>query len=649
MKVLLVLLLTILSHVVAQGQNQVKWVRTNHLGPASSLALTPDDHFLVSTSELDSEIIIWSTLTNQFVKRFYVPGVRGFGPSDMISQSTLVAVTGTGLIFVNIKTGATEMRIALPQVKGAVVLAADPTARYIVFVSVYTNQYAYRYDLTSQSLDSVKLSFEVEPLTRILISPTCDRLIYPGWTSIYVVDLVNDTTMSMPLGSIGDPFYFINDVECVTSGRTQYVINIRDLTYRDTTYLSANDVYRTRPALNSTHDRLYVAPHFFTPEMSQYNGDIYVYGNENEPIAQLTGSRASVIAVNPLTQNVHVGGHDGATTYDSQDGQVVASSLNTMGSGGVNVMAFAQDGRFATRTYQTQMGVVDPDRINTPSKSFMDLNFPGSTSMAWDPIANRIALGSTVYDLDTVKIVTTDRDGAQGAWTPNGAYFFWHTHRDTFMRRDRVTGEERTYLTGHNSITDLKISPDGQWVATSGKDMNVRIWSIDGILIKLLEGHSATISSINFAPNSSQLVSGGMDTTIRIWDIATGQSKTVIGVLELPINVSITPDRGEVISLTPRSVIAYGIEGMLDVKQRTRSIQGKINASRTDHTLTITHDFSVDKPILLEVYDVLGRLLFKSEYTNAQTISLNTDAYGDQAVLVKLTQNGESASVMVPR
>jgi WD40 repeat protein len=58
-------------------------------------------------------------------------------------------------------------------------------------------------------------------------------------------------------------------------------------------------------------------------------------------------------------------------------------------------------------------------------------------------------------------------------------------------------------------------------IAVGGTDNRVQIWRVDGpSLVRLLEGHTGTITSLACDASGSVLVSGSFDTTIRIWNLA---------------------------------------------------------------------------------------------------------------------------------
>ncbi|MCB0628076.1 MAG: hypothetical protein KDD15_00030 [Lewinella sp.] len=86
---------------------------------------------------------------------------------------------------------------------------------------------------------------------------------------------------------------------------------------------------------------------------------------------------------------------------------------------------------------------------------------------------------------------------------------------------------------GHNkTVTRVRVSPDGQYLATASEDHTIKIWSVaTNEFIRSLEskyGHQETIYSIAFSPDSKRLVSAGADRKLIEWSLADGSCLNVI-------------------------------------------------------------------------------------------------------------------------
>jgi WD40 repeat protein len=73
-------------------------------------------------------------------------------------------------------------------------------------------------------------------------------------------------------------------------------------------------------------------------------------------------------------------------------------------------------------------------------------------------------------------------------------------------------------------IRGVAVSPDGNQLATCGRDRTVRIWSThDGRKLAELAGHDQDVYCVRFHPDGRSLVSGDWRGAVKQWDLATGR------------------------------------------------------------------------------------------------------------------------------
>ena len=84
------------------------------------------------------------------------------------------------------------------------------------------------------------------------------------------------------------------------------------------------------------------------------------------------------------------------------------------------------------------------------------------------------------------------------------------------FRRNNFSYKE---LIHRGIVYDVAFSPNGKHLATACMDRLVRIWDIDGNLLKVLEGHRRMVNSVAFSPDGRYLVSSSDDETAIVWNV----------------------------------------------------------------------------------------------------------------------------------
>eukprot|EP00118_Oscarella_pearsei_P010463 m.64383 g.64383 ORF g.64383 m.64383 type:complete len:1662 (+) comp35248_c0_seq9:54-5039(+) len=99
--------------------------------------------------------------------------------------------------------------------------------------------------------------------------------------------------------------------------------------------------------------------------------------------------------------------------------------------------------------------------------------------------------------------------------------------------QSQMYGQMAFSLTGHSaSVTSLRLTCDDSLLVSGSKDKTVRIWDVKlGQLMKTLEGHTASVTSVSVAGkiNDRRLfISGSEDRTARLWNVQSGQTSVIL-------------------------------------------------------------------------------------------------------------------------
>jgi len=104
----------------------------------------------------------------------------------------------------------------------------------------------------------------------------------------------------------------------------------------------------------------------------------------------------------------------------------------------------------------------------------------------------------------------------------------WNTHTGELSQTFRGQAGQGSY----GATKAIALSPDGRWLAAGGsfgpagsRDLgDIRLYDLStGQIEKLLEGHTDSVTALRFSADGRYLASGSWDKQTIIWDIETGQ------------------------------------------------------------------------------------------------------------------------------
>lgn len=147
------------------------------------------------------------------------------------------------------------------------------------------------------------------------------------------------------------------------------------------------------------------------------------------------------------------------------------------------------------------------------------------------------------------------------AWHPDGQTIAMALADGAIALRS-VDGTLLRTLQGHlEAVNSVAWSPDGQTLASASADKTIKIWSKDGKLLKTRQSHSKSVNSVAWSPNSQILASASADKTIKIWSKDGQEIGTFKGHGDAVNSVSFSPDGKSVTSASDdKTVLLWNLE-----------------------------------------------------------------------------------------
>lgn len=185
--------------------------------------------------------------------------------------------------------------------------------------------------------------------------------------------------------------------------------------------------------------------------------------------------------------------------------------------------------------------VHEVNRIDDTPFSLLDVAFSPDGQL----VAGAVALGQVkIWKADGTPVTTLDSHATVFTvqFHPNlplvGA-----THLDgTVKLWNWETGEVKQEIKAHEGPAwSLSFNPDGKtWVSVGG-DRQIKVWDLDGNLLKNWMGHEGMIWDVDFSPDGEKIATASIDNTAKLWTsegqlLQTFESETDVW------NVAFSPD-----------------------------------------------------------------------------------------------------------
>ncbi|MBD1836229.1 AAA-like domain-containing protein [Cyanobacteria bacterium FACHB-472] len=128
------------------------------------------------------------------------------------------------------------------------------------------------------------------------------------------------------------------------------------------------------------------------------------------------------------------------------------------------------------------------------------------------------------------------------SFSPNGRMIA-AAGSDKTLKLWNINGQLLRTFSGHSDeVTEVSFSPDGQTLATTSYDGTVKLWQVDGQELRTLKANAGKVRSVDFSPDSTLLASAHNDGTIKLWNRSGKLLRTFRGHSSEVTRVRFSPD-----------------------------------------------------------------------------------------------------------
>ncbi|KAN0089845.1 WD40-repeat-containing domain protein [Hyaloscypha variabilis] len=220
----------------------------------------------------------------------------------------------------------------------------------------------------------------------------------------------------------------------------------------------------------------------------------------------------------------------------------------------INVIAFSRDnqllasasGDSTIKLWDTNSGVLKISLYDESIRLIRDLAFsPNSKILAAGTENNTVQLWNPNFDAERIQTPPQRSGGIlSNAFSPDGTFFASASKNGTIKLWDTMTAVVLRMLEGHSdSVTKVTFSPDGSLLASGSGDKTIKIWlTRTGKLVQTLQSHTTKTELLSFSSDGRLVASGSKNYPVKVWNTTSGLVQQTFAEIGILIALEFLPD-----------------------------------------------------------------------------------------------------------